>query len=80
MKVDAGPDEEKSGVRIAFAAPDSVDKVRSWFAKSFADKKVAIVPSGPNLAGKTADGDDVTMTFTPDGTRTKGVVDIVDAK
>ena len=80
MNVDAGPDEKKSGVKIAFAAPDSVDKVRSWFVKSFADKKVAIVPNGTGLAGKTADGDAVTMTFTPDGNRTKGLVDIVDAK
>ncbi len=80
MNVDAKT-KGKSGVKFEFAAPGAPAEVRDWFAKSFAAKSVAIVPSGAGLAGKTADGDLVTMTFAPaGGGQTHGFVDIIDSE
>lgn len=80
MKVNArSGDTQSSVVRIGYAAPAEAAKVRDWFAKAFADKSIAIQRQGEGLAGTTADGDKVTMSFAAaEGGKSTGTIEVVD--
>lgn len=79
MKVNSQSGDTQSAiVRVAYIAPADVAKIRAWYANGFAERAIAIARSGEGLAGKTSDGDAVTMTFAAAASgRSTGTIEII---
>ncbi len=70
--------KDSANVKVSFGAPANPQTVKSWFAKEFADKSVAVADGASGLTGTTRDGDAFTIRFAPDGEgATKGTIEIV---
>jgi hypothetical protein len=80
VNVNANSDGEnkKAVVTIAFTSPAEPEKVRAWFAKGFADSDVKAKATTTGFAGTTDDAGSFSMTLTPSGAATTGVVEIID--
>jgi hypothetical protein len=61
-----------SGEALAgFKSPASVDAVKAYYSKQFAEKGVTVTANGDGFSGKTKDGDDFSLSiFAKDGVTT----------
>lgn len=63
---------DKAIVKLGFTSPTTPAKAAAWMAGEFAKQKVRVTRSGDTLTGKSEDGDDFTIRFSPDGANAKG--------
>jgi hypothetical protein len=78
INADSGKAEGKrSVVRFSLTAPAAPAAVLDWYAKAFAAKGITAAVTGNILNGQTKDGDNFTLTMSPDGTGSKGEFRVV---
>jgi len=70
--------DEQATVDIAFANPKAPAEVRGYFASEFAKQGVTATVEGDAVKATTKDGEDVTISVTPDGMGSAGKIRIVE--
>jgi hypothetical protein len=78
VNADSDGENKSANVKIAFTAPAEPEKVRAWFAKGFADSDVMATATATGFSGTTEEEGRFTMTLTPAGATTAGIVEIFD--
>jgi hypothetical protein len=68
--------EGKGTVKFGFTAPASADTVAAWYAGEFAKAGLKATRTGAKVSGSTKDGDPFTINISPDGTGSKGEIEV----
>lgn len=69
--------EGAAKVNLSFEAPVTPAEVRSYFLDQFKEHGVAVAAAGEAISGASKDGTDFVMRFVPDGSGTKGTIELI---